>query len=354
MPIVNEVGFLNSDVTESFLTQAVATNLGGFTINQDFDPEIEDYLRDNTVLWRLIENKKPAPAPIVKKIRKNLRPNVGWTGRSELQNAIVNVHANTALDLNDPGQEVKAIAGIIEFDHFARSMADQQGRPYLDEVAEETDDLLVMCTRFLEQALFTGDAALTGNTQFNGIDKLIPLSNIFTANITGNTPDSLVGKITEIYMRATSDRNYMIKPTHILCSSAGALKIRDEVGQSLLYHNLQEIVAGIKVPGIVSPNGILPIVTSPYINDIDGGTGTDTVRFYIVDLSSIEWNGVFPYGGKKTFDPQIFDITATSNTIPLIEKRMVLLYGCLYAKNSGRGLYRLDVTVPSGTAWSFG
>lgn len=353
MPTDIEVGFQEFDTTETFLTQAAATNLGGFTLNQDFAPEVEDILRDETVLWQMLLNKKAAPAPTVKKIRKNARPTVGFTNRSNLAGARANSHAATANDLSDPGQEVKAIAGTIEFEHFARSMADQQGRPYGDEVADETAELLVNCGRFLEMSLFAGDAEAGDGLEFNGIDRLLPpQGHIVTADITTDNPDSIVSKLNEICLRASTDRNKLRKITHIFCTGSGALKLRDEVGQAVLYQNLREVVAGHEVPGIVTANGIIPIITTPYLNDIDGGANHDICRYYPLDLSTLEWNGVYPFGGDKTFEPQIFDITNTINGLPLVEKRMVLIYGCLYAKNRGEGIYRLDVSVPAGSVWN--
>jgi len=354
MPTTTPFGFQEPQLTEEFLVQAEATNIGGFTVNQNFAPEVEDILRDETVLWQMLINKKPAPAATVKKIWKNARPVVGFTNRSNLAGALANSHAATANDLSDPGQEVKALAGTIEFEHFARSMADQQGRPFGDEVAEETAELIVNCGRFLEMSLFAGDASAPGGLEFNGIDRLIPATggHIHTSSIVSPEPDSIVSKINEVCLRASTDRNRLRKISHIFCTGSSALKIRDEVGQAVLYQNLREIVAGYEVPGIVTANGIIPIITTPYLNDIDGGVGEDICRYYLLDLSTLEWNGVYPFGGLKSLEPQIFDISNTINGLPLVQKRMVLIYGCLYAKNRGEGLYRLDVTVPSGSVWN--
>lgn len=356
MPVEMEMGFQDPGITQSFLTQAAATQEGRYTVQQDYDPEIEDILRKETMMWQLITSKKPANAAIVRKIKKANRPTIGFVNRGDLSGVYDNPNLPPSKDLSDPGQEVKALAGSIQFEHFGRSLADQQGRPYGDEVAEETNDMLINAARFLEMSLFTGDADAAGGLEFNGIDKQTPTSpsnnHVFTANITTATPDSIVDKLNEIVVRATNDRNVLRRITHIFCTGAASLKIRDEVGQQHLYENRQEINAGIRVPGIVTPNGILPIITSPYINDLDGGAGNDVCRFYLIDIDSLEWRGVYPFGGVKTFQPQLFDITNTINGLPLVEKRMCLMYGTLYAKNGGEGIYRLDVTVPPGSVWN--
>ncbi len=354
MPIETPVGFQDATTTESFLTQASATNLGGFLINQDYAQEIEDFRRKETVFWQLIQNKVPAPAPIVKKIRKNAFLNVGFVPRSNIN--ATNTPANTPVtnqpDLSDPGQEVKAIAGTLEFEHFARSMQLQQNRPYEDTIAEETADLMTSLYRFLDMQLYSGNANAPGNLQFNGLEYLIPATgNVFTASRMGATPQSVATKIDEVVTRAATDRNVLKKVTHIFCTGAGALQIRKEVGDNRYYTNQTEITAGIQVPSVITSVGTLPIVTSPYLNDIDGGAGNDTIRYWLVDMDTIEWNGVFPFGGENSYEPQIFDISTTINGLYLVEKRMILMYGTPYAKNSGQGIFRLDLEVPTNSIW---
>lgn len=349
---ITPIGFQDIESVDS-LIQGAATNVGGFTINDNFVPEVEDILRKETVLWQLITSKKPAPAATVKKVRKTTRPLVDWANRSDLSSAHTNDPAALVKDVSDPGQDVKAVAGTVRWDHFGRSIAGQQNYPYGNEVSEDTEELLINSARFLEMALFTGDSTVSGNLQFNGLTRQMPSGHTYTADITSSTPDSIVAKLNEVCMRATTDRNIMRKITHIFCTGAGSLKIRDEVGQNILYQNIQEVTAGITVPAIVTANGNIPIVTTPYLNDTAGTNGApDVIHYWLVDISSIEWYGVYPYGGTQSFDPQIFDITMYISGLPLVERRMALIYGTLYAKNRGQGIYRLDVSVPNGTVWN--
>jgi hypothetical protein len=357
MAVASPPGFTNIENAENLLQSvqigASATNLGGFTINQEFDPEVEDNLRDNTVLWQLITTKKKAIAPVIKKIRRTSRPTADFVDRNNLQAAYNNSHGDTALNLQDPGQEVKAVAGKLSFAHFNRSMYEQQGRPYGDEIASETDELLTNTARFLEMQLVQGDAN-SNSLAFNGIEKLIPSSgHIFTVDLTDAQPESIISKIDEVVLRASTQRNYMQKLTHIVGTGSAHKAIREEVGQALFYTNSKEVVPGLNVPSVMTNNGELPIITSPYLNDLDGGAGDDTIRLYLLDMTSLEWHGVVPFGGTPdNLEPQIFDITQYVNGQPLVEQRMVLLYGALYAKNQGAGIYRIDIKVPSGTVWN--
>src|SRR5919199_3690025 len=117
MPVATPLGFQNYQQTYSEL-QASAANLGGFTINQNYDPEIEDYRRKETVFWELIPaaNKKPAAAPTVKKIVRDKRPQVGYANRGDLSGAVENRKQDLALNLDDPGQDVKALSAKYRYD----------------------------------------------------------------------------------------------------------------------------------------------------------------------------------------------------------------------------------------------
>lgn len=348
------IGFRSVESVEKLLVQGQATNLGGFTVNQDFDPEIEYYLRKETIFWQLIRNRKPAQSAIIKKIREGALPTVGFVNRSNLGGAPHNPLTATQNQLDDPGQEVKALAGTIEFPHFERSLYEQQNRPYGDTVADETKDLLVSMARFLEMSLFTGDAT-ADPMSFNGIDRLMNTvsQHVFTVDKTV-VGTSISRMVNEVVVRATTDRNILRKITHIICSGAGSLAIQEEIGQTVYYTNTNEVVPNVRVPGIMTANGQIPIVPTPYIDDIPatGSVTTDTIRIYLIDIDSIEWHGVFPFGGRSTFEPQIFDVTQYISGTPLVEKRMALMYGTPYAKNRGEGIYRIDVSMEQGSTWN--
>jgi len=349
---------LSASANQRYEIQAEARNISGFTIAYDFEREIEDNLRNEAPCWNMIKRKRPAPSITVRRIRKTNRPKPGFVNRNALEQSQTNSHADTANDLSDPGQDVKALTGIIEFDHFDRSMADQQGRIYGDEVAQETQELLTNTLRTLEMALFCGDASAGDGLEFNGLEKLMPAgsSQVLTRDISSNAaqPESIVSGINEICARMTSDRNKVYRPTIIFSTSAGLLALQNEIGQSVFNQNLEEIVPGFKVPAIFTQVGRLPIYSTPYLSDVSGNGGNDILRFWVVDWDLLEWYGVYPFGGSRTFSPQIFDITKFVAGVPLVEKRMVLIYGTTYAGLSGEAIWRLDVTANPGSVWNVG
>lgn len=332
--------------------QAVTTNLDGFTVRNDFTDIVQRFIakREKLVFWPLLR-KRWATSDPVRDPKEGDLPAAEFVAKATL-NPTPNAVTAGQMDLSDPGQAIKALSGILQFGNFAHSLYAQQGMPFGDLVAERTDKMIVRGLRILEQTLFTGDA--TANTlSFNGLINQMSSGNVHTCNLTGSTPDSLIAKLRSLVRLITDQGSFTYKPTHIMTNGLGLELIEKE---ALATQNLQsfgpalDVVPGISVNTLRTQVGDLPIVTTPYLPNIDGGASTDTVRFYLVDMNHISWRGVKPYGGVETYDPQIFDIsTYTANgDAYLLQKRQMVCYGTLYVEQVG-AVYRLDVTVPSGT-----
>jgi hypothetical protein len=343
------IGFENANDVQGSLIQAQATNVGGFAIRQDFMSVIGDYRYKNTELWKRLDNNKvPAESPNVQELRRSNMPTVGFVPKGNLATSILN--PTIPFDYSDIPQEVKAIVGRIQCEHFAMSMTQQQGRPYGNQMNRDTEDLILSTLRFLERSLYTGDASIDP-LQFNGLIKQMPLANhIFEADLTTANPDTIHDKLDEICQRsAFRPQSLMLhKPTHIFCSGAGLRLITREIKQLQLFHNVKEISPGVLVPSIMTSYGYVDIVPTPYLPDRKEGS-VDIISYFVVDLSNLEWHGVSPYGGTKSFEPQIFDLSHVINGLPTLNERMILMYGTLKAKNGGQGIYRLDVKAPSGS-----
>lgn len=335
--------------------KAGATNLGGFTVRQDFAPMTLDYRRKNTVVWQLLE-KIAARTPKIQEIRRNVFPNVGFTSRTDLSATPVNNISSIPADLSDPGQDVKAIAGILDVTHFGRSVEAAQGYEYGDTTAQDTDDLISSVYRLLEMKLFTGNAATGGNLEFNGLVNLASgdAENSSTLDVSVSTPPSIVQKLGEITTKIANHPLWNHRVTHIFTSGAGYELIRKETERRNTFMNATEVVPGVQVPAIQGVMGQIPIVTSPYIYDVLGTVSPSTldeITYYLVDMTTMSWRGLAPYGGTNTFEPQIFDVSNIVNGVPLLEKRLVLLYGTPYAKNRGKGIHKLTVSAARGTGY---
>lgn len=348
------LSFASLAETESALVQASATAVGGLLVRQDFMPIIGDYRPKYTKLWQALKNNRmPASSPKVQEIRRTIWPQVAFVGRGALGTAPNSPPGTLTPDISDPGQDVKVISGMVEVDHFALSMVTQQGNVYGTQLNKDTDDIIISMLRFLERKLFTGDASLAGNLEFNGLIQQMSTAtqHVYTASIVSSPPDKINDRLDEVCMRAAIDSENVRQPTHIFCSGAGARLLVKEIKELQLYYNVHEISPGVQVPSILTSFGYVDIITSPYIADVSNPGGNDIINYYIVDINSIEWHGVYPYGGDRTFDPQIFDLAYVINGLPTLAKRLILIYGTPYCKNRGEGIYQLQVTAPPGSTF---
>ncbi|QLE46362.1 hypothetical protein FD723_39825 (plasmid) [Nostoc sp. C052] len=350
MAVAQNIGFYDFKETDTLLQ--ASTNLNGFSVNMNYDDEIQDYRRMETKLWQLIlaGNKKPAAAPTVRKVIKDRRAKIGFVNRNDLSDSQSNIKNDLRRNFDDPGQEVKAIAARLSFPHFARSMNDQQGRPYGDEVAEDTDDMMREAYRFLEMMLFNGDAN-TNPLEFNGLQSQSILDDhVFQVDIRGVQPQRIWQTVNEIVMRATTDRETLRRITHVFTTGAAYVAIQQEAEAFGLKLLEKEVVPGLNVPSIMTGDGEKPIISSPYLDDLANVSGHDVLRVYLLDINAVEWHGVYPFGGERSLEPQIFDVTNYLNGEYLVTERMLLLYGTPYLKNNG--LYRIDILAPLGSAWN--
>lgn len=334
--------------------QAQATAYDGFVVQQDFSRVIKKYVREKTILWQLI-NKQAAEANIVREILETpaTAPTVGYLNKTTLDPVVNAANANN-YDLTDPGQEIKALGGLFSVNHYAQSLYRQQNSPYGDIVARKTDRMLIQVVKTLERGLFNGNSA-TNPLSFNGLSAQMPAANSYPIDITAG--DSIVNALRGIVRKSTSDEELLLDTSHIFTSGLGVELLSEELDQKLQYHNLEIIRPGFSVPVLNTQTGALPIIISPYIRDkvvpaAGGDPAYDEVTFYLFNLSDISWHGVVPFGGKNTFEPQIFDISRyVDGPVPvLLEKRMAMCYGALYVGNRGQSLFELKVRIPAGRA----
>jgi hypothetical protein len=360
MTIEQEFRFRDFNETQNFFMQAsAAAPLGGFTVQQEYDDVILDYRRKNTRLWQLIpeKNKKIARSPTIQKIKRDKRAKVGFANRMDLSATVANRKEDLALNLNDPGQPLRALTASLDFSHFARSMAKAQGFPYENEMDENTDSMLTECYRYLEMCLFNAANTPESPHAFNGLQaQQTESGHIYRVDTLADVPESIVDTINEVCTRIAMDRNILRNVTHLVMTGAAYLALSKEVRANSLKMNLTEIVPGVRVPSIITADKEVPIISTPYLDDIPNENGqnqNDLVRIYPIDIDAIEWHGLPPDGGTNTLEPQIFDMSASmySMSTPLVQSRFLLLYGTPYLLNEG--LWRIDVSVPRGKAFSY-
>ena len=347
---------------EATLLEASAINVGsGLVVRQDYNGIIGDYRRKDLYVWSLIP-KVPATAPLIVEQRRTLRPQVSFVPRGDFTSTPIG--QLPPIDQADPGQALKCLAGVVETNNFELSMLRQQMRLFGDMYGQQ--DVLVLDTvemleahmQIMEKTLIVGDA--TANPyEFNGIKNLIPPGSFHNYLLDETVPNpSTVArrKLIELCQQATSSRTVVRKITHILCSPAGSALLQRETEQIHLYYNQVEIIPGITVSGLRAGNKVIPIIESIWCDDTLGahtGEAFDSVVFYLCNFDQIMWHGLVPAEGMvDSYEPQVFDVRYTlEDGRYLVNRRMVMNYGTLHARNVGQSFFSLRVRIPLGFAY---
>lgn len=348
----------------SYDLQAAATRLDGsfLTHRDDFMSTIGHYIRNSqdVRLWKMIR-KELAEADLNREAIEGQDPESGFMSKNNMNPPVNDVANPASHDLSDPGQLNKAIGGIIQTGHYTESMWRQQGKPYGNQLSDRTMKLISSMVKNVERALFRGNAT-TNPLEFNGLEQQMDPTHLFEADITAG--DSVVKKLRGIVRLSISDETILRSVTHIFTTALGVQLLEDETDMKLEYHNLDRVSPGLSVPSIVTHRGLMPIVDSPFLRDEKGATDADPdyIDYWLLDINSLCWKGVIPKGANVSnpnspspsdFDPQIFDITRYTGMGDLmVETRIGLMYGTLYAKNRGQGIWKLRVKVPPLTVAS--
>jgi hypothetical protein len=338
--------------------QAEATLNDGFAVRDDFHSEIGRYIRssDDVRLWPLIR-KMPAEADLTREIVEADDPAVGFMAKNTLA-AVETPTDYTVLNLTDPGQQNKALGGVINVGYYSLSLWEQQGKPYGPQLAMKTEKAMSACIKSLERALFRGDA--TANPlEFNGLEKQMAAGHAFEADVSQG--HKIAKKLRGMARLAVSDENILRGVTHIFCSALGVELIEEQTESQLQYQNLDKVSPGLKVPSIITQRGVTPLIDSPFVRDTaadpDAGRNYDLIHYWLLDLDQITWRGVIPKGGTaNNFNPQMFDVTRyayhAGQESYMVEKRLILQFGTLFVGNRGQGIWKLSVKVPAGTIGS--
>ena len=331
--------------TVQMALEAAMTNNRGMVVNQDFMPIVGSYLRKESLFWQLM-NKTYAKAPIVREALDDARANVGFSDINTLVNTVSNEPGDLDLNLGDPGQAVKAVTGYLKFGHFAKSMALQQGSPILDQEVNGTRKMLLDTARLIDKTCFKGKVE-NNPLQFNGFMRQMYEGNIRQASrVDEDNPDKTHLALNQIIFETLGNENIDHRISHIFCSASGSNILAREAQEEHIHYNSNRVILGHTVGEIHTQMGNLPVITSPYIVD-ELNTPNPKLNFWLVSMETVDWAGVVPYGAKgKSLEPQIFDVRNLNDVgEPLLDQRILVLYGTPYLKDGGRGVYLLQVEV---------
>ena len=336
-----------SQAKATFDVAATASNLNGGTVRDDYSEYIARRLRTDANAFPLVNliERRQAKNETIQDLREGGLPGSQFTDRNSISTAARPLTEGD-MDLDGPRQPIKVISGVIQSDFLARSVAESQGLPYGDSFAEKTDKLTLSALHLWEKSLITGDAE-ENPLSFNGLIKQMTVEGVDNIHSADSQTDSVLMKLRRLAIRMTQDPVDNFVPSVLITDGDGYQLIEEEVhSQSSYTLPLRELVPGFHVSAIMTGAGEIPIVISRHLFD----PTTTTVPFIMLDRNHFSWRGLFPAGGARDYNPQIFDFSpyTADGDAAMLQKRLLILAGTPYLAYP-QAAFRLDVTVPAGS-----
>ena len=225
---------------------------------------------------------------------------------------------------------IKALTNEVEFSHFDREVGNQQGI-YTGITEEDIRDMVKDLLMLQDAKVWTGnDTSLSESTTLEYVGLLTQLTQ--TAAIADGV--KIVDAIRTEVARLAAQVEYDVKPSLIVVNPLTYDLIeQEEQARSNTNKTYDvEVVGGIKVRGVVTCMGILPIVPEPYLPiEANKGEGENAEKVVsnthkIVILSE---NLITRYYVGSPV-PRIFAFGIQDQS--LNEKYMALQYDCVVAK----------------------
>lgn len=224
---------------------------------------------------------------------------------------------------------IKALTNEIEFGHFDVEVGNQQGiwnGLTLDDIDEMVLDLL----QVQDEKVWTGsDTSLTESTTLEYMGLLSQITNTATIADTEKICDAIRTQIATM----VADKKYNIRPSAVYVNPLTYDMIeKEEQARDNQHKNYTlEVVAGVKVPAIMTAAGMIPIIPDPYL-PIEEVKGTDNKitgykhKIVLLDEKCIERH----YVGSA--NPRIFGFGLQDES--LAKKFMALQYDTVIAKGA--------------------
>lgn len=220
---------------------------------------------------------------------------------------------------------VKAITNEIEFTHFDREVGIQQGL-YRGLTTEDVQDMVNDLLTLQDEKLWTGnDTSLSESTTNEYVGLLTQLTQ------KGVVADGVLmtDAIRTEIARLSDKKDYDAKPSVIVVNPITYDLIEQEEQARPTNHKHYEVTltAGIKVMGVMTAMGVLPIIADPYLPlDTTTSVGSTIHRIAILSENLLTR---FYVGSDK---PRIFAFGIQDES--LNEKYMALQYDCIVAKGA--------------------
>lgn len=231
---------------------------------------------------------------------------------------------------------VKAITNEIEFTHFDREVGEQQGL-YPGLTTEDVQDMVTDLLTLQDEKLWTGnDTSLSESTTNEYVGLLTQLTQ------TGAIADGVLmtDAIRTEIARLSARKDYDVRPSVIVVNpiTYDLIEQEEQARPTNHKHYEVELTAGVKVIGVMTAMGILPIIADPYLPLDTTTTVGSTIHKIVILTESLITR--YYVGSDK---PRIFAFGIQDES--LNEKYMALQYDCIVAKGAAYAHSILTKTI---------
>jgi len=210
---------------------------------------------------------------------------------------------------------IKAIVAQTNFGLFDREVTEQQGR-FASVVAKDVNDILVSIQKRSAQMLWTGnDTSMSVPTTVEYMGAL----NQITSQATIAVGASIIDGIKTQVALMIADPLFDVVPTALYMSAPLADLIDQEAKAQSLNLKEVEVVAGVKVSGISTQAGVLPIISDPYIPKDGTGQfgfaapGVGNSNYFCVILTESMVERPVISGAAHNPNPRLFQLGLIGN-----------------------------------------
>ena len=285
----------------------------------DYDNVLHDYLKRDFSLGIKVNSVRASGYPHVWNEQKAIPssttavdPKVGFgtAGAPSYKPATLSVNYNRD---NWSTAFCRCYATGIRYDFFTREMEKNYGT-FEDLTAKDYNDMFVDFTRTTANDFWNGTTTLNSTAAFTYAGVLSQITDMSPIAAGTTISDALNTKIASLM----ASLDYAGMPNVIAMNpSTYDILCKQEAARSIYMRNVEtEIVPGIKVPGFYTPQGLLPIILTPFIKP-DTTTTAGKVIHSIVALNTDMIDRIWMFNDG----PRVFEI-ANPDT-PLANDRLL-------------------------------
>jgi len=282
-----------------------------------FEKEILDLTRKRGVAFQRIKAKKATGHP-TRYFEKLVQTNkAGFVDPRALTHAM-----NSTPNRVERSANIRALVNGITFSKFDIEVTEDQGL-FNDLQAEDLQEMITDMGRLQDELLWTGAAAnlLDGTSaEYCGL-----LTQISRTGLVGDVRMTQAIKSEVAAMAAV--KGYDVRPTAVYMNPLTLDMLENEelaANDKTKWYDV-EVVAGIKVKGIMTAVGILPLIADPFLPIADGGTTNDH-KIVIASEGLLERHYV------KSEVPRLYQMGTTAD---LAQRFVAVQFDTVIAKGAG-------------------